>query len=128
MTHEAAPDEDLDSMVRGFLAAWERNDADHIVACFADDAVYHNIPNEPLVGKVAISAFVFRHRDRPPRRVHIHRQLVSGNVVMNERTDTATINGREVVVPICGVFELEDGRIKAWREYFDAGAFRVPPA
>jgi limonene-1,2-epoxide hydrolase len=22
-------------------------------------------------------------------------------------------------VPICSVFEIEEGRIKAWREYFD---------
>jgi limonene-1,2-epoxide hydrolase len=26
-----------------------------------------------------------------------------------------------VTLPICAVFEVEDGRIKAWREYFDTG-------
>jgi len=40
--------------------------------------------------------------------------------VMNERTDYVTMNGREVAVPICGVFEIRDGRIKAWRDYFAA--------
>jgi limonene-1,2-epoxide hydrolase len=30
-----------------------------------------------------------------------------------------------VVLPICGVFEVEDGRIKAWREYFDLGPARA---
>lgn len=38
---------------------------------------------------------------------------------MNERTDYITLNRRPVTLPICGVFEIENGRIKAWREYFD---------
>jgi limonene-1,2-epoxide hydrolase len=35
------------------------------------------------------------------------------------------MNGHPVVLPICGVFELEGGRIKAWREYFDLGPARA---
>jgi limonene-1,2-epoxide hydrolase len=52
-------------------------------------------------------------------RIEIHRQLVSGDTVMNERTDYFTIGAREIVLPVCGVFEIHDGHIKAWREYFD---------
>ena len=44
---------------------------------------------------------------------------------MNERTDYITINGVPVTLPICGVFEIENGRIKAWREYFDLGPARA---
>ena len=55
----------------------------------------------------------------PPGRLVIHHQIASGNIVMNERTDYITINGTQITLPICGVFEIEDGRIKAWREYFD---------
>jgi limonene-1,2-epoxide hydrolase len=117
-------DDSIDAMIREFFKAWERRDVDHIVSCFTDNAVYHNVPLEPIVGKVAIREFVSRHADRPPRHFEIHHQVVSGGVVMNERTDYATIGGREVVLPICGIFDIEDGRIKAWREYFDTGAFR----
>ncbi len=91
---------------------------------FADDAVYHNMPMDPMVGKAAIREFVVRHADRPPRRAQIHHQVVSEGVVMNERTDFGIVNGREIVLPICGVFEIHDGRIKAWREYFDTAPFR----
>jgi limonene-1,2-epoxide hydrolase len=28
-----------------------------------------------------------------------------------------------LVVPICAVFEVRDGRIAAWREYFDPALF-----
>jgi limonene-1,2-epoxide hydrolase len=83
------------------------------------------MPMEPIVGRKAIGEFVARHADRPPRRVEIHHQVVAGNIVMNERTDYATINGRAVVLPICGVFEIAGDRIRAWREYFDAGTLRA---
>jgi len=62
---------------------------------------------------------VTKFADVPPGRLEIRHQIASGSIVMNERTDYITINGTAVVLPICGVFEIEDGRIKAWREYFD---------
>ena len=30
-----------------------------------------------------------------------------------------TMGDTRVSVPVCGVFEIEDGRIRSWREYFD---------
>jgi limonene-1,2-epoxide hydrolase len=44
---------------------------------------------------------------------------------MNERIDHITVGGREIALAICGVFETEDGLIKAWREYYDS-APRAP--
>jgi limonene-1,2-epoxide hydrolase len=39
---------------------------------------------------------------------------------MNERFDHVTLDGgRPAAVRICGVFEIKDGQIKAWRDYFD---------
>jgi limonene-1,2-epoxide hydrolase len=108
-----------DAMIREFLAAWERRDTDHIVESFTDDGVYHSIPLTPIVGKPAIRKFVAGFADVPPGRLEIHHQVASGNLVMNERTDRITMNGSPVTLPICGVFEIEGGRIKAWREYFD---------
>ena len=114
-----------DAMIRAFLAAWERRDTEFIVDHFADDGVYHSIPLAPIVGKPAIREFVAGFVDVPPGRLVVHHQIASGDVVMNERTDSITLNGKPVVLPICGVFEIEDGRIKAWREYFDLGPARA---
>jgi limonene-1,2-epoxide hydrolase len=114
-----------DAMIRAFLAAWERRDTDYIVDHFADDGVYHSIPLAPIVGKRAIRDFVAEFVDVPPGRLVVHHQIASGDVVMNERTDYITINGNPVTLPICGVFEIENGRIKAWREYFDLGPARA---
>jgi limonene-1,2-epoxide hydrolase len=116
---EGTPEVSNNAMVRAFLAAWERRDTPYILDCFTDDAVYHSIPLTPIVGKEAIRAFVTKFADVPPGRLEIRHQIASADVVMNERTDYITLNGSPVVLPICGVFEIEGGRIKAWREYFD---------
>lgn len=71
------------------------------------------------MGKPAIREFVAGFADVPPGRLVIHHQIATDDIVMNERTDYITLNGRPVTLPICGVFEIENGRIKAWREYFD---------
>ena len=114
-----------DAMIREFIAAWERRDTEHIVGAFADDGVYHSIPLTPIVGKAAIREFVSGFAGVPPGRLEIRHQVAAGNIVMNERTDFITLNGTPVVLPICGVFEIADGHIKAWREYFDLGPARA---
>jgi limonene-1,2-epoxide hydrolase len=49
----------------------------------------------------------------------VHRQLASGPLVMNERTDRFEMHGRWVDLPVAGVFEVHDGLITLWRDYFD---------
>lgn len=65
----------------------------------------------------------FRRRD-PDRTLRNHRRAGSNmngsGPVMNERFDHVTLDGgRPAAVRICGVFEIKDGQIKAWRDYFD---------
>lgn len=113
-----------DELVRGFLAAWERRDTAAIVDALTDDAVYHAVPLEPIVGKALLEEWVAAFAAVPPGRLDVHHQVAAGDVVMNERTDRITIAGAPVTLPICAVFALRDGKIAAWREYFDLGAVR----
>ena len=53
-----------------------------------------------------------------------HRQVANGNLVMNERTDTLTMGDKTVALPVMGAFEIADGKIKAWRDYFDMAQFQ----
>ena len=122
---DGSDDPNNDRIIRDFLRAWERRDTEYIVEQFTDDGVYHAVPLTPIVGKSAIREFVKGFADVPPGRLDIRHQVASGTVVMNERTDHITLNGTAVALPICGVFELENGRIKAWREYFDLGPARA---
>ncbi len=117
-----APDgraEANDELVRDFMAAWERRDTGFILDCLTEDAVYHSVPLRSIVGKAAIAAWVRGFADVPPGRLEVRHQVASGDVVMNERTDFITRNGGQVTLPISGVFEMQEGRIRAWREYFD---------
>ncbi|WP_280260794.1 nuclear transport factor 2 family protein [Nocardia abscessus] len=114
---------DPDELVREMCRSWSDPDPDRISAYFAEDAVYHNIPMEPIVGRTAIRDFIagflttFEAID-----FDIHHQIASGNVVMNERTDTLRSAGRETPLPVMGFFEVTDGAITIWRDYFDMAA------
>ncbi|MFN8025375.1 MAG: limonene-1,2-epoxide hydrolase family protein [Acidimicrobiia bacterium] len=115
---------DPDALVREFCAAWKTLDVDEVMSYFADDAVYHNIPLEPAEGRDAIRGVLEMMAGMSPGiDFAIHRQVVDGNLVMNERTDTMTMGDKTVALPVMGTFEIEDGKIKAWRDYFDMGQF-----
>ncbi|HWC36005.1 MAG TPA: nuclear transport factor 2 family protein [Mycobacteriales bacterium] len=115
-----------DELVRRFIAAWERRDTAFIVDAFTDDGVYHATPLDPIVGKPAIREFVAGFEAKPPGRLEIRNQVASESVVLQERVDHLTMNGNPVVLPIMGTFEIApDGRIQAWREYFDLAPVRA---
>ena len=101
------------------MEAWERRDTGFILECLTEDAVYQSVPQRPIEGKGAVATWVRGFVGKPPGRLEVHHQAASGDVVMNERTDVITLNGRTVTLPICAVFEIHDGRIAAWREYLD---------
>ena len=49
---------DAIDLVRDFCAVWSKGDLDAIVEFFAEDAVYHNIPVDPVTGRDAIRATI----------------------------------------------------------------------
>ncbi|ANZ25749.1 limonene-1,2-epoxide hydrolase [Rhodococcus sp. WB1] len=109
-----------DELVTEFCRRWADPDPAVLASYFTDDAVYHNIPMEPVRGRAAIEEFIagfvasFGGID-----FRIRHQAVHGGVVLNERVDVFTIGGRTVELPVMGAFEVVDGRIAGWRDYFD---------
>jgi limonene-1,2-epoxide hydrolase len=115
---------DPDALVKEFCAAWERMDPDELASYFTDDGVYHNIPMAPMEGRDAIREGLAGMKAMISSiRFEIHRQIASGDVVMNERTDHLKMGESVIALPVVGVFELSDGKIRAWRDYFDMGQF-----
>ena len=99
-------------------------DFDAIVAAFTDDIVYHNVPMQPLEGRAAVrkyleGAWQFERCDWQTLNI-----AATGNVVLTERIDAFVINGKDVSLPLMGVFEIRDGKIAAWRDYFDLAMYR----
>ncbi|MFL2537688.1 MAG: limonene-1,2-epoxide hydrolase family protein [Candidatus Azotimanducaceae bacterium] len=42
---------------------------------------------------------------------------------MCERIDRTKTTQGQVDLPCCGVFQMESGQIKLWRDYFDMGPY-----
>jgi limonene-1,2-epoxide hydrolase len=109
-----------DEVVRRFCDAVTAMDAEALRPFFADDVVYHNIPMEPAVGIdatiVTLAMFIGMCT---AMRFDIHHLAVQNEAVLTERTDVFTMGTVEAPIPVMGVFEIADGRITAWRDYFD---------
>lgn len=107
-------------VVRDFCAAWSDFDLDRVVGFFADDAVYHNIPVDPVVGRDAIRSTIEMFTagtDRMEfRLLHV---AADGPVVLTERIDVFVRPDVTIELPVMGTFEVHDGRIARWRDYFD---------
>ncbi|HVC66884.1 MAG TPA: limonene-1,2-epoxide hydrolase family protein [Acidimicrobiales bacterium] len=115
-------EEAAEQVVRTFCDAFDGRNAEALRPFFTDDVVYHNIPVEPAVGVDATIAFIEGFfgmcESMTIETVHL---AVRGNVVLTERIDTFTIGGVVAPLPVMGTFEVRDGRINAWRDYFDMG-------
>ena len=113
-------------IIDSFMQAWGSRDLEAIMAHFAEDAAYANVPmGPPHVGKPAILAFIEGFIGSASEiNFIVHNQVEGANgVVMNERTDILAFEGNRVELPVMGVFEFEGDKIKAWRDYFDMAQF-----
>ena len=122
-------DTENETIIRDFCTAFERRDVDELVSFFAADGVYHNIPLAPAVGHDAIRSTLESYVPGSPEiRFEILNIASAGSVVFTERIDHMTIGGNAVSAPVAGVFELADGKIRAWRDYFDMQMFLGAPS
>jgi len=109
-----------EALVREFCEVWSKKDADLLADYFTDDGVYHNMPLAPLNGKAAIREFLVGFLAGVETVEFKMLQLVaSDDVVMTERVDNFRMAGRDGAFHVAGIFEIRDGKIAAWREYFD---------
>ena len=112
--------DDAERVVRDFCHALGRHDAEALRPFFTDEVIYHNIPMDPAVGIDATIAFIDSFfgmcESMTVETVHL---AARQNVVLTERIDTFTIGPVVAALPVMGTFEVRDGKISAWRDYFD---------
>ena len=115
---------DNTDLVTAFCRAWSNRDVDEILGYFAEDAVYHNMPMPPMQGKQAIKT-ILQQIVSPTSWIEWEtlNMAEAGNVVFTERVDRFEMAGKKVELPVAGVFQIENGKIKAWRDYFDMAAW-----
>jgi len=112
--------------VRELIAAWERRSLDDFLAVTTPDIRYENIGMGEMVGHDQIRAGIgpFLAGSQNVKWTVRHIAETSDGTVLTERTDVFDMGPRKVSIPVMGVFEFKDGKISAWRDYFDVPAFQ----
>jgi limonene-1,2-epoxide hydrolase len=113
-------------VVESFLRALQEKDLERAMDLLAEDVVYQNVPFPADRGKKAVlrtlGAFQRFITDFEVRMKNI---AAKDGVVLTERVDV--LKGPMVYLDIwvCGTFEVKDGKIVLWRDYFDLGECAV---
>jgi len=116
---------DAIDLIRRFCDDWGKGaDADVIIDYFTDDAIYHNMPIDAVVGKEAIKAtFAMFTTGVKSIEFRVLNIVADGNIVLTERVDIFEMEKGAIELPVMGTFELRDGKIAKWRDYFDLNQY-----
>ena len=120
----ATGEKDPETIIREFLASWPERSVDRFLDFFTDDAVYHNMPLEPVSGKNGIREVLNLFLPAEEIEAEIVHLVARGNLVFTERIDRFRFGDKRVELPCAGVFEIRDGKIAAWRDYFDLATWQ----
>jgi limonene-1,2-epoxide hydrolase len=118
------------AFIRQFLEVCVRADAEEFASYFTEDAVWWNAPWQPVTGRAAICDTLRRGAKLMTALPWEIRHIVaSDGVVLTERVDNFQVGEACVHVPCMGIFELHNGKIAAWRDYWDLKQFerQLPP-
>ena len=119
-TANVSTDVDNAHTVEVFLSALQNQDLDTAAALLDDNLVYRTSAIPTIRGRArAIEAVPRPAGPSLGFEVKIHRIAADGASVLTERTDVLVIGPLRLQFWVCGVFEVHDGRITLWRDYFD---------
>ena len=111
--------------VRSFISSIERGDLDAALALVGDNCEYDNVPMSKIIGRDAIRTALGPFLSACSKvQWTITREAATGGVVFNERVDRFVMPHGEVAIPVSGVWEVVDGKITLWRDYFDLATFQ----
>jgi ketosteroid isomerase-like protein len=99
-----------------WINAFNRGDSETLAQLYHDDAVNHQVANEPVEGKAAIKK-MFEHEFAAAEMVCIPENIFEdGDWAIMEWKDPKGLRG-------CGFFHVVDGKIKLQRGYWDKLSF-----
>jgi steroid delta-isomerase-like uncharacterized protein len=117
------------NLVERFAEAFNRRDVDGLLACFTEDATYRDLFYGPHAGQAALRGMFERmFREGRDYRWQMDAIVMDAGRAAAEwtfgYTATAAVprsEGRRVRMAGMSIFDLEDGRIRDYREYSDTG-------
>lgn len=122
----ALPETSGTQVVEDFFDAWRAMDVARVLDLVSDDIVYHNGPFKPLRGKARVER-VFRAYFLGVDAFEIEFRNIAeqDGIVLTERQDRAVGRWLDMSFWACGTFEVREGKIVFWRDYFDPAAVVV---
>lgn len=118
-TANVSTDVDNAHTVEVFLSALQAEDYDGAAAVLDENVVYQNVGFPTIHGRARTVNLFRGMQGRMGFEVKIHRIAVNGASVLTERTDALVFGPVRIQLWACGIFEVRDGRISLWRDYFD---------
>ena len=114
-----------EQVILEFIEAWSRLDPTELASFFTEDGVYHNMPGAPVQGRANVENLIRGFSASWTETTWDVLNIVSSaNIVIAERLDRTRAGDKSVDLPCVGVFELEAGKIKVWRDYFDIATYQ----
>jgi limonene-1,2-epoxide hydrolase len=113
-------------LVIAFLRAWDERDIDAVFRMMSKDIVYKNTGYPDAYGHDGVRTTLAGLIDGTTPMTSVVHAIAEneGGTVMTERTDTLHTAKGAISFPVMGAFDVREGLIRGWRDYFDAGAFK----
>ena len=102
--------------VEKFVELFNQADAEGIAALYHEDAINHQVANDPVVGRQAIREMFEREFSAADMVCIVENIFQDGEWAILEWKDPLGLRG-------CGFFQVIDGRIKFQRGYWDKLTF-----
>jgi limonene-1,2-epoxide hydrolase len=113
-------------VVERFLNLLQEGDLDGALQLLAADVAYTNVSLPTVHGRERIRRWVGPSYQRGAGfEVYVHAISASGSSVLTERTDVLKLGRLRIQLWVCGRFDVRDGEIVLWRDYFDWLNFTV---
>jgi limonene-1,2-epoxide hydrolase len=112
------------TIIENFITAWSRLNPSELADFFTEDGVYHNMPAAPVSGRANIEKFIAAFlADWTSTDWELLTLISDGETVVAERLDRTKVGNKPVDLPCVGIFQMQDGKIRVWRDYFDMGTY-----
>ncbi|NVN50239.1 limonene-1,2-epoxide hydrolase family protein [Mycolicibacterium hippocampi] len=105
--------------VQAFLFALADEDFDTVESLAAPELIWQNVGLPSIRGRARIMKVLRRGEGKVGFAVKFHRIAEDGTTVLTERTDAIIIGPLRLQFWVCGTFEVHDGKVTLWRDYFD---------
>ncbi len=128
----ADPSADSEKVARSFIDSWTTKPIDEIVGHLDENVLFINVPDpKPIKGRKEAKTFLEPFFQKDPLivpftfKTDVKHLAANGSDVLLDRVDTFVIAGKTWEIPVATYFEVKNGKITMWKDYFDQAQFQA---